>query len=771
VHDEDFVGALDVFRGRVSPCTDAGDSSCAARESGFNMRAMLRGSAAGLVVWIFFVIGSPVWAQDIDSASGPRGRNPATIADQIRDPAERAAFLSLYRPQNPADLHASAKAFLQNFPRSAYLAQANEVAARGSFDLGQYREGIEYARQSLRILPENPLLLVNVADVEARQRLNDAAIADGGDAIEYFGRFARPAAIAEGAWPDLKRNLEASAYFALGRAFLAKALNESGREESVALLERSQTALAKARELSPSDPEIIYLSGLAYLPAGHLMKAAGAFQEVNRSGGEFAPKALENLKAIYKQLPAPKPADFETFLRELEPAGATSERTAGKAALPAKQLSEYAGSESCRSCHGGIYRAWTESGMSKMFRPYAPQNVIGDFVKNNEFLVGEDAVYRDGRWQNVFAANRQLYARMVIRNGRHFFSIKQSDGKWHSYPVDYTIGSKWQQGYATKLPTGEIEVFPIQYNVLSKQWINFWKIIDDAGSVRTDPLNWEKFDPSTTYQTNCAVCHTSQLSDAGGSDHSASQRAFREPGIDCEMCHGPSARHISAMEDGTPYEKTALDPPVDFAKINSRDFIAVCSQCHMQSAIRAPGPQGELNYARAGEFFMRYASTPFGEFSRKGFYPDGRFRQTTFIVEAIERSQCFRKGQVTCANCHDPHSHDESTNLTSLKFRDDPDRMCTQCHSQLEDKSAAAQHTHHSAASEGSRCAFCHMPRIMDSMLFSARTHQIDDIPDFEMTLRFGQEESPNACLQCHADKDVHWLEREMRRWKPGASQ
>ena len=28
---------------------------------------------------------------------------------------------------------------------------------------------------------------------------------------------------------------------------------------------------------------------------------------------------------------------------------------------------------------------------------------------------------------------------------------------------------------------------------------------------------------------------------------------------------------------------------------------------------------------------------------RKGFYKDGRFRETTFITESIERSACFRK--------------------------------------------------------------------------------------------------------------------------------
>jgi hypothetical protein len=55
------------------------------------------------------------------------------------------------------------------------------------------------------------------------------------------------------------------------------------------------------------------------------------------------------------------------------------------------------------------------------------------------------------------------------------------------------------------------------------------------------------------------------------------------------------------------------------------------------------------------------------------------------------------------------------------------------------------------------------MPRIMDALLFPARSHEIDEVPDAEMTARFGRDESPNACLLCHRDRDVAWLTREMK--------
>ena len=193
--------------------------------------------------------------------------------------------------------------------------------------------------------------------------------------------------------------------------------------------------------------------------------------------------------------------------------------------------------------------------MSRMLRVYQPQNVIGDFTKNNEFYADDDFSFLDGKLQIVPQGGRALFARMVIHNGRNFFEIKQSDGQWLSYPVDYTIGSKWQQAYATRLPNGQIHVFPIQYNRIEKKWVNYWKVIDEPGSERANPYNWEKLDASTNYMVNCAVCHTSQLHNTRSNGFDQDDLAFRESGVDCEMCHGPSADHVQAMSTGNYVEK------------------------------------------------------------------------------------------------------------------------------------------------------------------------------------------------------------------------
>lgn len=716
-----------------------------------------------------FCIALAMFAQDLDLNITSENRHPGKIEDEIHDKAERMAFLALYQKRDPKQILSAAQTFLQQFPQSAFLAQAFEIAARSSFDVGDDKSGLEYAVQSMALYPENPLLLVAIGDAQAKNLQDDAAIASARDALLYFDRFARPNSVAERDWPQVKRQQQAIAHFVIGRAELHKSLQESSPELRRSLVAQSVASLEQSHSLDPANEEATYLLGVGQLSSGKPMAAASDFASVYVQGGVYAAKALAALQQMHQSIPSISKSSFDSFLEEAKTEnkqGTGMPKDTESNDTPARPLPDYAGSNACKGCHSDIYQKWSQTGMARMFRPYQPQNVIGDFTKSNEYYTGDDIKYLHGKFIITPGTNRKLFARMVVRDGRHYFDIKQLDGQWHLYPVDYTIGSKWQQAYATKLPNGQIHVFPIEYNVREREWINYWESLDGPGTERSDPHNFERLDDSNSYLPNCAVCHTSQLRDSTGARLEADNFEFREPGVGCEMCHGPSALHIKSMTEGRPYDKGPLDPPVDFRKISNRDFVNICAQCHMQSALRDSGPHGELNYARSGTFFRQYLNIPFNEFSRTGFYKDGRFGQTTFIVEALERSQCFRKGRVGCGNCHDPHQEDFSSNQTSLKFKDHPDQMCTGCHTQFVEEAKLVAHTHHEGNSEGSRCVSCHMPPIVDALGFEARTHQIDDIPNVEMTLRFGQQDSPIACLLCHKEKTAQWVQTQMLSWK-----
>ena len=59
------------------------------------------------------------------------------------------------------------------------------------------------------------------------------------------------------------------------------------------------------------------------------------------------------------------------------------------------------------------------------------------------------------------------------------------------------------------------------------------------------------------------------------------------------------------------------------------------------------------------------------------------------------------------------------------------------------------------------------MPRIMDALLFRARTHQIDDIPNAEMTRTLRPGRKPQ-CMPAvsQAKNSAEWVQQQLLTWK-----
>jgi tetratricopeptide (TPR) repeat protein len=681
-------------------------------------------------------------------APSSASRKPRSFFDEIEDPAERKAFRALFLRKKPEERRRLAEAFLKRYTKSAFLAQALEIAAKACIDLGDHKAALAYGRESLKLLPENPLLVVPLATVEMQQGETAEAAHSARRALDFLDRFTRPSLFSDKDWAVVEAQLRASCYYILGAAAAAKGVRASSGEREHEL-KKAEAFLSQSWQLSASDAATAYLLGLTRMAQAKVQEAAVAFAAAYRQGGPFKEKAAKYLREI-DALGSSKPRNgFDAFLKNVETDTLEVPRDEKvEKRLPGQVHSSppaYAGSPSCQSCHPREYAGWEQSGHARMFRPYESQNVFGDF--RNQTYADETGT---------------VVARMTEDGKRHYFQIRDTEGRWHRYQVDYTIGSKWQQTYATRLPNGEIQVFPLQYSRLRQRWVAFWKMIDPPGAERGQVSNFPKLRPETAYLAICGPCHTSQLRLAKAGSREAKDLTFTEGGINCEMCHGPSAPHVASMRRATPNYRPPLELLVEFGKISSRDYVAICAQCHLQSAVRAPGPQGEMNYRHAPDtFFVHYRSHPYSDCSRRAFYKDGRFRVISFAVESFLRSRCYQEGQAHCGHCHDFHSLD-STNERGLKFLDQPDQMCLQCHPEYAGK--LEEHTRHAAKSEGSRCIACHMPRNMSSLLFDTCTHQIDEIPDAEMTARFGQKDSPNACLICHTDKDLEWLRQELNK-------
>ena len=711
-------------------------------------RLLILGRSALLSRVLSVAVGS-LWvmllsAQDLDLVLYAGDPEKRSVIDQIEDPEERDAFKELRETTDSATKRALAEAFIERFPQSWLVSFAYAMAAQACIALDDLQAGLEHGRRSLRILPENSTVLVALANVQVHGGLLDEAERSATDALEYLSRFRRPSLYTKSEWARIERELQASSYFVLGRVAATRGLRASGAERSV-LLEKARDSLHTSLGLNSDDGIAVFLLGIVEEALANKEAALSAFAKVARLPGPVQARAFSKLRDSHQT--SGSTASFHQFRSDIAPLRLRKAEPAERAGIRSGAAGLYAGSDACRDCHQEVFSSWSKTGMAKMFRPYEHGNVIGDFAERE---------YHD--------SSGELLSRMFVEDGRHYFELPAGEGK-QRFRVDYTIGSKWQQAYATRLPNGRIHVVPLQYNVLHGKWVNFWEVLDDGASERSRIRNFHQMKSSTSYQVHCAPCHTSQVQ-AEGSLLAPERITFRESGINCEMCHGPSWSHVVAMQEGRPEPADTGVPPLRFGSLDHRAYVDVCAQCHMQSGIVETGPRGEINYSgRQDTFLNSRRQRPYEEYSRTAFYKDGRFRETTFIVESFVRTQCFRQGKAHCGHCHDPHPADSAQNPKSLKFLENSDQMCLQCHGAY--ASSQSAHTGHVADSEASRCVSCHMPKIMNSMMFMAGTHRIDDIPDAAMTERFGPEDSPNACLACHQDKSADWLARSLADWPP----
>ena len=684
------------------------------------------------------------WAQEADTALFRNQASRYTVLDQIEDPRERTALQALIGDLEPRKRQELAEAFLRTFPASARLATVLDIAAKAAIDAGELDAGIGYAKASLRMLPENPLLLAALADAQATRERLDEALASANRALYYLDRFEKPARFSPSEWRVREPELRASCHLIRGRAALAGSFRNSGSERD-AELRTAITELRRSRAFSPSHSTAAYLLGVAYALSGEGEAAKGNLADAYRVGGPMKVRAATQLRRIARMEGVSEGASFERYVAATAPFPIPPPPAAES--RPPASRANYAGSLACRECHQSVYDSWKRTGMARMFQPYEPANVLGDFASGPEFKTEDGATV----------------LRLGSRQGQHYFEARDASGAWRRFEVDYTIGSKWQQAYATELPDGRIQVLPVQFNLLTQRWLNFWRVIDPPGTERARLGAFHRLGRATNYQVHCASCHTSQLQTSDSSRPTAFKP--REHGVNCEMCHGPSGDHVAAARGAGEGSLASGWLPVRFGETSAEAYLDICGRCHMQSNLFDIGPRGEVNYTGSAEaFYAPYKGRPIQEFSQKAFHRDGRFRETTFIGESFARSACFQQGGATCGHCHDPHPADPAENPKSLKFLEAPDRMCLQCHA---GGAESGRHTRHAAESEASRCVSCHMPKIMHALMFDAATHRIDDVPDAEATARFGQEGSPNACLLCHTDRDASWLERNLLDW-PG---
>jgi tetratricopeptide (TPR) repeat protein len=384
----------------------------------------------------------------------------------------------------------------------------------------------------------------------------------------------------------------------------------------------------------------------------------------------------------------------------------------------------YAGSKSCIECHEKFYGLWSTSRHGLAMQPYNTE-----FAKARLTPQGSDVVIRK------FKYRADLNKGVVSEAGPK--GTKQ-------YKIAYALGGKNVYYFLTPFPRGRLQTLPVAYDINKKVWFDTAAsgVRHFPGAESDQPVSWR--DSGYTFNTGCYNCHVSQLSTNYDLKSDSYKTTWKEPGINCETCHGPSAEHNRVMKE-TPRGQQPKDIKIiSVKKFTPEQHNATCSGCHAKmSPITRAYPPGD-------RFFDHYDIATLED---QDFYPDGRDLGENYTYTSWLMSPCAKAGRINCVTCH------TSSGRYRFKTEERANDACLPCHEKNVENASA--HTHHKKGTAGNRCISCHMP--MTSFARMNRTDHSMLPPTPSATIAY---KSPNACNLCHADQGAAWADKYVRQWR-----
>jgi predicted CXXCH cytochrome family protein len=390
----------------------------------------------------------------------------------------------------------------------------------------------------------------------------------------------------------------------------------------------------------------------------------------------------------------------------------------------------YVGAKACRGCHADVHDHWNASRHSKMVRPASPEGVRGDFAVKEVSLRGESY-------------------RFEAKDGKYFITESRLLGKRTRHRILYTLGNRRIQHYLTKLEDGRIVVLPPSWDVLRKEWFHNMEIVGPEPETGVAVQVWN---------LNCFGCHVSQEEKNFDLATRSYDTDWVDFGTSCERCHGPGAEHVALYTSSRSPTDAGDSAIVVQTRLDPERSTATCGQCHsLRDAI-------SLDFVAGGDyydFFFPQLEYALPQDHDPAWYVDGSTRRFSNDTLGLWLSRCYLEGGVTCVDCHtDPHDTEIEKNSA---IRPESKAICTRCHEAVAKDVPA--HTRHPAASAGSSCVECHMPRSVVSIKAKIRDHGIS-LPAPENTERHG---IPNACNNCHEDRTPAWAAETIDSWFPGS--
>lgn len=406
-------------------------------------------------------------------------------------------------------------------------------------------------------------------------------------------------------------------------------------------------------------------------------------------------------------------------------------------AQPDPQVPQYVGSQACAECHQDAYENWEGSHHAKAWQLPEPE-VLDNGVLEGAF---EGEVFEHDGMRAEFS-----------REGDDLkVAVTEKDGSHADYIVHSVAGIAPLQQLLLETSRGRIQSFDVVWDVEAAQWYHLYP---DQDLPPVDGFHWTG--PYKNWNTRCAECHATGFEKNYDFQRRRYESTQAEIGVGCEACHGPGAAHIAQVENAdVPAYGVALSDG-GFTVDMSEPVAAMqqCAGCHARREAFGSG-----NPLPGTDFNDSYNLS----LLRPGLYhADGQILDEVYVYGSFVQSKMHSKG-VTCANCHTPHAAETVA---------EGNAVCAQCHSAAGNPDFPSlplaaydtpAHTHHAAGSEGAQCVSCHMVERTYMGIDGRRDHSFR-VPRPDMVAATG---APDACTDCHADKQPDWAAQTIAAWFP----
>ena len=408
----------------------------------------------------------------------------------------------------------------------------------------------------------------------------------------------------------------------------------------------------------------------------------------------------------------------------------------------------FVGSGTCAGCHRAESDLWRSSQHKHAMDHATDKTVLGDF---NDASFGYYGVR----------------SRFFRKDGKFLVETDGPDGKLGVFEVKYTFGLDPLQQYLVEFPDGRLQALSVAWDSRPKdkggqRWFHLYP---DEEIRHDDFLHWTKLNQNWNFM--CAECHSTGVRKNYDAAKDRFATTWAEISVGCEACHGRGSRHVDwARERQSWWPFGRSDDPakglvVRFDERSNVTWSLDATTGNPQRSATPAAVRKEVEtcgfcHARRGAFSEDWVpgrslsdTHHVSPIARGLYHADGQQRDEVYNYGSFKQSKMFAAG-VTCSDCHDPHS---------AKLRLPGDDTCLQCHSS--DKYANAKHSGHEAAVPPLGCASCHMP-VRNYMVVDPRHDHSFRVPRPDLSATLG---TPNACNDCHTDKQAAWAASAIERW------